>query len=289
MLKSFISWLETHILRVGLIGIVDTVLGILAFGAVLSAVLGGPAVKAAAVVVAILVIICMFTVLIASRSRREFERARDRRLVARYCNVIQQTGGAPMHIVRWDDVTVIDAVGGVVETVTVCARVVAEQAHFFRFRIGPAWEQSEKQRAKVVCNVRSEPIDGMVGPRCDITQSWLADGRLEVLAHLASPVKAGSNLRIKLEISWPGMCEPLVKKRQPDDYLLKFGRGADHVRYLIVLPAGKEAYYEPIGFDAADDRYKVDVDRSEVGLFKVILIAREVPVRHRFGLRLELK
>jgi len=211
--------------------------------------------------------------------------ARDRRLVARYCDVLQRTRGAPLHIKLWDDVTVIDARGDAVETVKVIATVRDEETHFFRFRVGPAWDQPEKERSKAECVVRNS--DG--GRPYDTTTSWLADGRLEVLAHLPAPVEVGAELRIMLTLTWPGMCEPLVKRRLPDDYVLHFGRDIEFVRYVVVLPEGEDALVERIGFEAGDEGYRVKTGANATGRMEVSLIARHVPAKHRFGFRLDLR
>jgi len=219
------------------------------------------------------------------RSRCRAELAHNRRLVAHYCNVIQRTRGAPLRIKMWDDVTVIDARGGAVETVKVVARVEAEDTHFYRFRIGPGWNQPERQRAKAVCVVRG----GEAGPDYDTTTSWLADGRMEVHAHLPEPAEVGVDLRIMLVITWPGMCEPLVAGRVADDYVLHFGHDVDTVRYVVVLPEGETAQVGRVGFEADDEHFRVRTAKNAVGLTEVSLVARDVPARHRFGLRLELE
>jgi len=211
-------------------------------------------------------------------------RARDQRLVAHYCNVIHRLRGAPLRIKMWDDVTVIDARGGAVETVNVVARVEDAETHFYRFRIGPGWDQPERQRSKAVCVVRG----GDAGPDYHTTTSWLADGRMEVHAHLPAPAAVGVDLRIMLVITWPGMCEPLVGRRVADDYVLHFGQEVDMVRYVLVLPRGETASFERIGFEDDDDRYRVRATENPAGLVEVSLIARAVPARHRFGLRLAL-
>lgn len=210
--------------------------------------------------------------------------AHDRRLIARYCDVLQRTRGAPLHIKLWDDVTVIDARGGVVETVKVVATVRDEETHFFRFRIGPAWDQPEKERSRAECVVRGSDH----GRRYDTTTSWLADGRLEVLAHLPEPAEVGDDLRIMVMLTWPGMCEPLVRG-QSDDYVLHFGREADLVRYVVVLPEGEDALVERIGFEAGDEGYRVRIGPNATGRTEVSLIARGVPAKHRFGFRLGLR
>jgi hypothetical protein len=220
-----------------------------------------------------------------NRDRCRVALSRQRGLVARYCNVIHRTRGAPLRIKMWDDVTVIDARGGAVETVKVVARVEDEDTHFYRFRIGPGWDQPEHERAKAVCVVRG----GDGGPDYDTTTSWLADGRMEVHAHLPEPAEVGVDLRILLVITWPGMCEPLVAGRVADDYVLHFGHDVDTVRYVVVLPEGETAQVERVGFQDDDGRYRVRTAKNAAGLVEVSLIARGVPARHRFGLRLELE
>ncbi|CCH32148.1 hypothetical protein ABZ816_40360 [Actinosynnema sp. NPDC047251] len=288
-MRGLVRWFEGHVLRVGLIGLIEAALAVLSFGAVLSAVFGGPAAKTAAVVVAVLGVLATFAALVANRRRGEADRLRDRRLTARYCDLVHHAIGAPLHYLSWDDVTVIDSRGDAVETIAVRARVEADQAHFFRFRIGPAWDQPERQRTRVVCRVRTLVGGAARGPRCDTTETWLADGRLEVIAHLASPVKVGDELRLVIDLEWPGMCAPLVREREPDDYFLRFARPADEARYVIVLPEGEDTYAEPIGFADGDRGYDLTVKPNDSGRVQVTLTAYDIPARHRFGVRLDLK
>ncbi|MEU7526701.1 hypothetical protein AB0A74_13285 [Saccharothrix sp. NPDC042600] len=288
-MRGLVAWFEAQVLRAGLAGLLEASLTVLSVGAVLGAVFGGPVAKTAAVVVAGIGVLAAFAALVAHRRRGEADRLRDRRLIARYCELVQQAIGGPLHYLSWDDVTVIDDRGGAAETVAVRARVEADVAPFVRFRIGPAWNQPERQRAKVTCRVRTLSGATTPGPRCDTTQTWLADGRLEVIAHLASPVKAGDELRLVIDLDWPGMCEPLVRKRQPDDFFLRFARPADAVRYVIVLPEGEDAYAEPIGFAEGDRGYDLIVKANDTGRTQVTLTATDVPGRHRFGVRLDLK
>lgn len=288
-MRGLVGWFEAQVLRVGLIGLVEATPAVLSFGAVLSAVFGGPAVKAAAVVVAVGGVLATFATLVANRRRGETDHLRDRRLTARYCDLIQRAIGGPLHYLNWDDITVIDDKGGAVETVTVRARVEIEEAYFFRFRFGPAWDQPERQRTKVTCRVRTLTGAATPGPRCDTTQTWLADGRLEVIAHLASPVKAGDELRLVIDLDWPGMCEPLMRKREPHDYFLRFARPADEVRYVIILPKNEDTYAAPIGFTPDDRGYDMTVKPNDTGRVQVAVTAHDVPARHRFGVRLDLK
>ncbi len=282
MLRSFPPRLEKHVLTGGAPGLA---LGVLAFGSVLAALFGGPVTKAVAVVVAVVLMAALFATFVARRHHERAERARDRRLVARYCDVLQRTRGAPLHIKMWDDVTVIDTRGGAVETVKVIAEVRDQDTHFFRFRIGSAWDQPESHRSEVVCVVRNSGG----GPKYETTKTWLADGRLEVLAHLPAPAVVGADLRIMLTLTWPGMCEPLVRDRLPDDYTLRFARAVALVRYVIVLPEGENASVERIGFDREEKGYQVKAAPNAAGRTEVSLIAHDVPAKRRFGLRLGLE
>jgi hypothetical protein len=85
------------------------------------------------------------------------------------------------------------------------------------------------------------------------------------------------------------MCEPLVGGRVADDFVLHFGQEVDTVRYVLVLPEGETASVEPVGFTDDDERYRVRTATNAAGLTEVSLVARGVPARHRFGLRLELE
>jgi hypothetical protein len=92
-----------------------------------------------------------------------------------------------------------------------------------------------------------------------------------------------------MTLTWPGMCEPLVRKRLPDDYVLHFARAAEFVRYVVVLPEGEDAQVERIGFEEEDEGYRVRAGLNSAGRAEVSLVARDVPAKHRFGFRLDLR
>jgi hypothetical protein len=96
-MRGLVGWFEAQVLRVGLIGLIEATLAVLSFGAVLSAVFGGPALKSAAVVVAVVGVLATFATLVANRRHGEADRLRDRRLTARYCDLIQRAIGGPLH------------------------------------------------------------------------------------------------------------------------------------------------------------------------------------------------
>ncbi|GAA3893716.1 hypothetical protein GCM10022243_68200 [Saccharothrix violaceirubra] len=287
MLKEFVEWFDDQLMRRGVSGIFHAVLGILSLGAVASAVFGGTAVKVAAVLVAVIVLLAAMALLASGRKEQVLGRLRDDLLIGSLVDAVTGRSGNA-RITMWEDVAQIDSDGNVVETVTVFARAETGDVRFYRLRVGPGWNQPKRQRAKVVCEVVGVRPDGGDGPRYDLRCRRLVDGRLETVVTLPDTVKVGQRFRVRFKYSWPGMCEPLMVWGQPEDFRLRFAHAVEGVRYTIVLPAGREVRFESIGFDGGDSAYAVEVDRDPAGAVSLSLTARNVPAKHTFGTRLDL-
>lgn len=291
MLRSFTSWLEEEVTDAGPIGVIEAGLCLLGFGVLLSSLFGSSAIKATAIVVVSLAFLGVFALLTAERRRWRRKMTRDHRLLAHYCHVIKGELETTMHMLSWDDVATIAPNGDTKEVITVHGRVETKQLYFFRLRVGqgPGLLLSKKQQKRVAYAVRGVVVDQTGGTRWDASDTWLPDGRLEVLVHLNFPAPRGSEVRICMELDWPGMCAQLLRHREPDTFELHFARQADHVRYVIVLPPGEDAYYEPIGFKTGENGFRLTGRQSSAGQVEVELIADDLPAGHRAGMRLDLK
>jgi hypothetical protein len=124
-----------------------------------------------------------------------------------------------------------------------------------------------------------------------MTPSWLPDGRLEMLAHLHSPVSKNTEIQIEMEREWPGKCVPLMKERGPDTFVFNFSRALhiEHATYVVVLPKGADAYYEPIGFHQPNGNFSVTPGRNRDGRSEFKLTVKDIPPDTRIGMRLQLK
>src|SRR5688572_25471836 len=107
MIASFTEYLHDYIIYTGVIGIIESVLGILAFGGVLSVVFGSPTIKAAAVVAVILGVLGLFILLVANRTEWRRRSDRDRRLIRHYCDELKERYEHAWTITSWTCVTTI--------------------------------------------------------------------------------------------------------------------------------------------------------------------------------------
>jgi hypothetical protein len=289
MLKSFLGWLRDYVVYTGVVGLAEGVLGILAFGGLLSALLGNTAIKAGAIVAVLLGVIGLYILLIANRVEWRSRTELDRRLLQYYCSVLKERHGHSWRIASWVESAAVRANGDASEVITVKAVVECELLDFFAIRTGAGWHQSEKARRKVKVAVKSLEVDGIGGTRRDATSTWLNDGRLEVIAHFGSPARRGDEIVMVIEKEWPGKCAPLMRDRQPDEFALRFACVADYLEYAVHLPEGSEVACDAIGLVKGLHDYSIAVKRNGAGPTEVCLVARNIPPRLRVGMRLDLK
>ncbi|WIV59888.1 hypothetical protein [Amycolatopsis nalaikhensis] len=289
MLKSFLGWLRDYVIYTGIVGLAEGVLGILAFGGLLSALLGNSAIKAGAIVAVLLGVIGLYILLIANRVEWRSRTELDRRLLQHYCSVLKERHGHSWRIVSWLESAVVRPNGDATEVITVTAIVECDVLDFFAIRTGAGWHQSERVRRKVKVNVKSLEVDGIGGTRRDVTSTWLDDGRLEVLAHFGSPASRGDEIVMVIEKEWPGKCAPLMRERRPDEFALKFACAIGYLEYAIHLPEGAEVACDPVGLVKGQHDFSLAVKRNGAGPTEVCLVARGIPPRLRVGMRLDLK
>jgi hypothetical protein len=213
---------------------------------------------------------------------RKFEA--HRRLLSHYCDFIYGLNIAPQ-IVSWQQTTRIDSRGNAKETIIVRAKTLIDEVQFFRLRFGPAWDQPWRYRRKVVVNVRSLSAEGIPGTRLETTNSWLPNGKFELIAHFHSPPRAGSEILLTVDWDWPGKCIPLIR-RIPDDFVFEFGKSVTFATQTVILPIEYDAYYEPIGFSNGQIGYSLTRSETANNLVQFVFEAQLLPEDHRAGMRL---
>ena len=115
MLGSTVEALQSYVLNTGVIGIVEGLLGILAVGGILSALLGQTGVRAAAIVAVIVAVVGLFVLLVANKLEWRRRTELDRRLLRRYCDRLHERCNFTWKITEWRQVVTIEANGGVQE------------------------------------------------------------------------------------------------------------------------------------------------------------------------------
>lgn len=287
MLKSFLGWLDEFVLDRGLIGLASGVLGILAFGGTLSVIFGNITIRAAIIIAVLLANLAFIALLIASRAESRKRVKRAERLLARYCTSINEILVQSWRFVSYHVTYDIGARGDTKQTVKMRLVVESEELQFFRARIGPGWEQPTRMRSKVKAEVVSLLADGVGGVRWDLTSSWLPDGRLEILAHCLNPAPKGTEIALQLHLDWPRKCAPLVRDREPDNFLLGFTRPLKEMSQILTLPRGAEARYELVNFDPSDD-FTVESEEIAGRRQQITLRANGLQPGKKRGLRVDL-
>src|SRR5687768_5980561 len=111
MLGSTVEALQSYVLNAGVIGIVEGLLGILAVGGILSALLGQAGVRAAAIVAVIMAVLGLFVLLVANKLEWRRRTELDRRLLRRYCYLLHERCNFTWRITKWRQVVTIEANG----------------------------------------------------------------------------------------------------------------------------------------------------------------------------------
>jgi len=289
MLKGFIEWLESHLIKAGVLGLAEGALAILAFGGIMSALLGTTAVKASAIVVVLLANLGTFIILLSSRRELRRRSERDQLLLGHYCRVLRDRSDFSWRVITWSEVITIKANGDSSTVVTVKAIVESAFLDFFRLCLGAIWNQPQRYRKRVKVSARSLEIDGIGGARYEVTSSWMPDGRLEFLAHFKSPLNLGEKIELTVELEWPGKCIPLIRYREPEEFRVHFRNRVEMAHYVVVLPEGVESYCQPIGFVPGENRNVIKSSRNRSGQQEISFTAYDLPAREVVGMRLDLK
>lgn len=287
MLRSFITWLDDYLAGEAPSALVKAVVGLLSFAALLGTLVGDLAVRAGALVVAILTVVSLGLVLLADRRalRRRAELAE--RQVIHYVKAIHATGPG-YRVVSWDKTIVISPSGDARDVVKVRAKVEKPGVQFFWLWFGCYWSQPARYQKKVDVRVRNLLVGEMPGTSLDRTLSWSAEGKLAVIVHLHTPPRVGSEMTVQVEIVWPGKCAPLVRG-DCDNFTIKLGARVDYARYRVVLPKGCDTYCETIGFQDGDAGFVLESGKTDDGCLTYQIEAHDLAPGQQVGLRLELK
>jgi hypothetical protein len=288
MLRSFVAWLDKYLAGEGPSAVLRAVLGLLSFAALLGTLLGSVAVKTGATVAVLLALLSAALLLIADRRSTRGRLKAYQVLLSHYGRIFDE-----MHptydIVSWEQTAyVVSDRGDTKEYAILRVRVLRPDMHYVRLIFGCGWPQPKRYRQRVDVSVRNLLEGGVPGTTPRHTVSWLADGKFDMMIHFHKPPRAGSEIRFVVAVDWPGKCEPLMNEKT-DDFSFTFLQRVEFVRYRIVLPAGQEAWYEPIGFETGDPSFRIDAGSGEDGRCQYVFYGVDVPVRANVGVRLELK
>ncbi len=262
-------------------------MGLMSFAVLLGAVLGSTAIKAGALVTAILLITAAGIALIAGRGaeRRKLEEHKD--LVSRYCRLLDEMQPS-YEVLDWDKTAVIDERGDTHIKLKVKLRPTHENFWFVRLRFGCGWPQPGRYRHRVQLTVRNLLVDGSPGTTLRTTVSWPRDGAMAAIVHFHTPPVVNSEVSFIVDLAWPKMCAPLLDGA-PDEFALQFWQPVSRATYRISLPKGTEAYVEPIGRTEAFSGFRLRRKADDSGRETIIFRLSGLPIRHRAGVRLQLR
>ncbi|MFI9384405.1 hypothetical protein [Kutzneria sp. NPDC052558] len=288
MLRSFVTWLDDYLADTGAAGVLQGALGILGFGALLGAVLGNDSIKAATIVAVSLVALGMFLLLAASRRywRRRCAAVED---LFRCACLEVLSAGPYWRVVTWRQRMTVEGNGDTRSFIAIRVASDRDGLPFFRLKLGPGWNQPKRYRDKVIAKARVTEAAGHREVHAVERTWWREDGVLEVWAHFRRPLAFGDEVAVFVDVQWPGRCRPLTVDRLPDDFCVTVGPPMAELEYVVELPAGKTAYFDPIGFADDDERVALAVRPGADGRTEVRLTGRDLAEGQRVGMRLELK
>jgi len=290
MLRSFVAWFDDFLTGQGPLAVVRGILGLLSFGGLLGALLGSTAIKAGVIVAVLLVLLGMTQLLLADRRNMTRQLDMHKRLVSQYGKVVDQMNPA-YEVVSWEQTAhILNARGDTQEYVTIGVRVLRSDMRLSRLVFGCGWAQPTKYRRGVRIRVRNLLVGDSPGTSREVTHSWVADGKANVMIHFVGPPPEGSEVRFMVTMDWPGKCSPLMNGDTDDFTFCFIQQAVERVSYKIVLPPGYDAYHESIGFDRGDERFQLDAATGEDdGRRRYFFQAAPLPVGLKAGVSLELK
>ncbi|QFZ17676.1 hypothetical protein [Saccharothrix syringae] len=288
MLDRFVQWLDDLLAEEGAAAVVRAVLGLMSFAMLLAAVFGNAAVKAGAFVVTTLVVLSLGLVLL-SRQRVLKRRVEENvALVAKYSKMVADDRHPSYQVIKWEEHLVVEANGDARKSLTIRAKVVND-LQVLRLVEGCRWPQPARYRSRVRVDVRKLLVGDLPGASLSTTKAWVEDGKLVLIVHFPRPPRLGSEINIAIGFEWPGRCEPLVRNRVPEDFVMRFQTPVVYASYKVVLPRGTDAYVEPVGFDENENGFFAGPSAEENGRPVFLFDGFDLPERRTIGMRLELK
>ncbi|MBB5958341.1 hypothetical protein FHS29_004949 [Saccharothrix tamanrassetensis] len=290
MLDRFLSFLDDYLVDRGVTGLLKAAIGILAFGSVLSVAFGSLAVKAACLTIAALFVAGTMTILARNQLRLRGKMNRQVAMFNHYQALIYRELGPLWRIDRWEEDVEVASNGDATASILVHFFVERDRMPFCMIRLGSKWDQPLSSKRKVQVVARNIESDGSGGTRVDETQRWLPDGRLEVLTHFRSaPPKKGQQVCLRFDVVWPQKVAPLMRFRQPDEFLISMLNPLTFLSYRVTLPAGTAVRASPVGLQAGVDDYRLKMSTTGGNRPVAELTAQDIAADRKFGMRLDLE
>lgn len=291
MFRNFIAWLDSYIAREEPSTVLKALVGLMAFAGLLGTIFGNQAIRAGAFATVIVFVVSTILLLLADRRRLQREHDVHRELLTRYCDLIIDDDVEPLiSVTNWVQRLHVWPNGDVREVLTLDAVALREEVYFMRMPSGSEWDQPERYRRNVRIRARSIGENGASGPHWHVTTFWMSTALLKSIIHFRSPVLKGEAFRLEVERFWPAKCLPLMRHHAAENFVF---HATERVRihrmeYRVILPAGFDAVYEPIGFTDQHARTSVEAHTDNEGRKVIVCTATDLPIRKQLGMRLEL-
>ncbi|GGM96669.1 hypothetical protein GCM10011609_38040 [Lentzea pudingi] len=287
MLRETILFLEEFLRGHGPSAVAKAAVGLMSFAVLLGAVLGSTAIKAGALVTAMLLIVVAGIALLTRRRAERRELEDHRTLVSEYCRLIDDKWPA-FQVANWEETAVIGERGDTHSKLKIKLKLIRDDVRFIRLRFDCGWPQPARYRRSVHMTVRNLLIDGSPGTTLRTTVSWPRAGAMAAIAHFHTPLPANSEVSFTVDLIWPRRCAPLLDGA-PDEFGLMFREPTRRATYRVLLPEGAEAYVEPVGRTESFKRIQLGRNVDDRGRETIIVRLSDPPIRHRAGVRLQLK
>ena len=111
---------------------------------------------------------------------------------------------------------------------------------------------------------------------------------MSAIVHFHTPPAANSEVSFTIDLFWPKRCAPLLDGT-PDEFVLKFYQPVSCASYRVLLPKGTEVYVEPIGKTVAFNGLQLSRTADDSDRETITFQLSDLPMRHRAGVRLQLK
>jgi len=291
MFKGFVAWLDSYITREEPAAILKALVGLMAFAGLLGTIFGSQSIRVGAFVVVITFVVSIILLLHADRRRLLRECRIHRELIARYNNVVLESSPDPLiSIEDWSQKVYVQSNGDVREVLVIKALALRDEVHFLRFHTGSDWHQPERYRRKVEVRARGIGINGAPGTHLTVTRSWLSDSKMCSIVHLRSPLIREEEVHLEMVRIWPAKCLPLMREGMADNFVFRRTERMPmkSVEYQVILPAGFDAIYEPIGFSEPHGQMSVTTFTDTEDRKVIVCSVAALPPRTTVGMRLEL-
>lgn len=291
MFDDFTKWLDGHLSDREPSVVLKAGVGMMAFASLLGTFFGSQTLRLGAFVVAIFFVLSGVLLLLADRRRVTHTRDGILRRLNSYYKVLSELSPEPLISVDfWEQRVEIKVNGDVHEVLTLEAVTPREHVLFARLTARSLWDQPKRHLRRIRMTARGLKSDGSPGPSWHIISSWDGD-KLHSYLDLDPPLRRGKVIRFQVERTWPAKCQPMMRNKQAEDFLLRTTNVLEirHAEYSIVLPVGFRAVYELIGEEEPDVQLSAIDDKEPDGRKVYTWHADKVPANTGVGIRLQLE